>query len=227
MQVRFQYKTDGGLALAGFFADDLVVTADGEEVSSDGAETDAGAWVGDGFNAVGASTTATFDHFYIMGNRSYVDYDQYLRTGPYNFGFADTKPDWVEHYPYQEGLLISYWDTSQADNNTSQHPGEGRNLIIDSRPRPDINLWTGAPWRARIQVYDAPFSTKKADTLTLHSNGQESKIRGDAAVRTFTDTGTYFYDSLPNHGVKLPATGFSVTVTKQNGATMTVKFNHK
>ena len=76
-------------------------------------------------------------------------------------------------------------------------------------------------------MYDAPFSTKKADTLTLHSNGKESKIRGDAAVPTFTDTGTYFYDSLPNHGVKLPATGFSVTVTKQNGTNMTVKFNGK
>ncbi len=227
VQLRFHYKTDGGLALAGFFADDLVVSADGEELSSDGAEQEGGAWTGDGFSAVGASTTATFDHFYIMGNRSYVDYDKYLQTGPYNFGFADTKPDWVEHYPYQEGLLISYWDTSQADNNTSQHPGEGRSLIIDSRPRPDINLWTGLPWRARIQVYDAPFSKKKADTLTLHTNGKESKIRGEAAVPTFSDTGTYFYDSLPNHGVKLPATGFSVTVTKQNGTNMTVKFNKK
>ncbi len=225
VQVRFQYKTDGGLALAGFFADDITVTADGEVIASDDAESESTTWVADGFSIVGATTTAQFDHFYIMGNRSYVDYDQYLRTGPYNFGFANTKPDWVEHYPYQQGLLISYWDTSVADNNTSQHPGTGRNLIIDSRPRPTINLWTGQPWRARIQVYDAPFSKRKADTLTLHWNGQESKIRGEKAAATFDDTQQYFYDSLPNHGVKLPATGFRVTVTKQNGTDMTVKFN--
>ena len=29
------------------------------------------------------------------------------------------RPDWVEHFPYQNGLLVSYWDTSQADNNES------------------------------------------------------------------------------------------------------------
>ena len=41
-----------------------------------------------------------------------MSYDKYLKTGPYNFGYANTKPDWVDHYAYQQGLLISYWDTS-------------------------------------------------------------------------------------------------------------------
>ena len=43
-------------------------------------------------------------------------YDKYLQTGPYNFGFP-SQPDWVEHFPYQNGLLVSYWDTTQSDNN--------------------------------------------------------------------------------------------------------------
>ncbi len=34
-------------------------------------------------------------------------------------------PDYVDHFAYQDGLLIHYWDTSQADNNTGLHPGEG------------------------------------------------------------------------------------------------------
>ncbi len=66
-------------------------------------------------------------------------FDKYLKTGPYNFGFPN-KPDFVEHFPYQDGLLISLWDTSQGDNNTSQHPGEGLILPIDAHPRTIYNL---------------------------------------------------------------------------------------
>ncbi len=93
----------------------------------------------------------------------------------------NTKPDWVEHYKYGHGLLISYWDTSVGDNNTSSTPGTGRNLPIDANPTPIINIATGAPWRARIQMYDAPFSLHKADSMTLHTNGVASYIRGQAA----------------------------------------------
>ena len=52
-----------------------------------------------------------------------MSFDKYLQSGPYNFGYANTKPDFVEHFPYQDGLLVSYWDTSQSDNNTSAAPG--------------------------------------------------------------------------------------------------------
>ena len=47
-------------------------------------------------------------------------YDTSLRTA-YNFGFLagpNAKPDWVEHFPYQDGLLISYWNTRYANPNT-------------------------------------------------------------------------------------------------------------
>ena len=72
----------------------------------------------------------------------------------------NTKPDLVDHYAYQQGLLISYWDTSHADNDTFAHPGSGRNLYVDAHPPPFYRL-DGLPWRARIQVYDAPFSLKQ------------------------------------------------------------------
>ena len=48
------------------------------------------------------------------------------------------RPDWVEHFPYQNGLLVSYWDTSYADNNESQHPGQGEILPIDAQPAADL-----------------------------------------------------------------------------------------
>ena len=223
--VRFFYKTDGGLALPGLFVDDVTVTAGGDTLLSDGAEDGAEAWTLDGFSVEGASTTDEYDNFYVMGHRSYVSYDRYLKTGPYNFGFANTRPDWVEHYAYQTGLLISYWDTSQADNNTITHPGEGRNLPIDARPRPLIDLATGKPWRARVQVYDAPFSTRTADSMTLHTNGLATYIRGQAAAPLFDDTKKYFYDEAPQHGVKLPAVGVKVRVVSEKGTSMKVRFN--
>ena len=220
IQFRFHYRTDGGLSAGGFFADDITVTADGTIVSTDGAEGTP-LWTLGGFSIVGATTTASYDNFYIAGNRTYVSYDKYLQYGPYFFGYLPERPNYVDHYAYQQGLLISYWDRSQADNNTNVHPGVGRNLYIDSHPRP-FHTIEGAPWRARIQVYDAPFSRKKADSFTLHVNGKASYIRGQDAAPLFDDTQKYFYDELPNHGVKLPAVGVKIRVLDQSGTSVKI-----
>ena len=95
----------------------------------------------------------------MASNRTYMAFDQYLQTGPYNFGFPD-RPNWVEHFPYQNGLLVSYWDTSFSDNNESQHPGQGEILPIDANPSAIYRL-DGKPWRGRIQTYDAPFGARE------------------------------------------------------------------
>ena len=221
---RALYRTDGGLAEQGLFLDDIKVVADGATVLEDGAESE-GPWTFDGFSVVAATTEKAYDNYYLAGHRSYVSYDKYLKTGPYNFGFANTKPDWVEHYKYGHGLLVSYWDTSQADNNTNEHPGEGRNLIIDANPSPVINIATGAPWRSRIQMYDAPFSLHTADSMTLHTNGKPSLVRGQDAKPTFNDTKKYWYEELPNHGVKLPRVGVKIQVLTEEGTSMRVKFS--
>jgi immune inhibitor A len=225
VKFRAIYKTDGGVAEQGLFLDDIKVTKDGATVLEDGAEDGGEAWTFDTFTIVGATSQKAYDNFYIAGHRSYVSYDRYLKTGPYNFGFMNTKPDWVEHYKYGHGLLVSYWDTSQADNNTNVHPGVGRNMIIDANPRPITNIVTGAPWRARIQMYDAPFSKHTADSMTLHTNGKPSYIRGQAAQPLFDDTKQYWFAELPNHGVKLPAVGVKIRVLTEDGTAMKVRFN--
>ncbi|MBQ0893990.1 immune inhibitor A [Micromonospora sp. U56] len=224
VQFRLRYQTDGGVSSGGFYGDAITVTADGQTVLSDGAEAGATGWTLNGFSVVEETYKRTFDNYYIAGNRSYVSYDQYLKTGPYFFGYANTRPDYVDHYAYQTGLLISYWNLRWADNDTFVHPGEGRNMIIDAHPRPIYNL-TGNPWRARVQVYDAPFSLKKADSFTLHINSQPSYIRGQAAQPLFDDTQKYWYAELPNHGVKLPATGTKIRVLEQDGTSLKVRFS--
>ncbi len=222
---RLRYQTDGAVSEGGFFGDAVTLTADGATVFTDGAEDGGAGWtLAGGFEVVEESYTRKFANYYIAGTRQYISYDKYLKTGPYFFGYANTKPDYVDHYAYQEGLLISYWNTRWADNDTFAHPGEGRNLIIDSRPRPIYNL-TGQPWRARIQVYDAPFSLKKADSFTLHLNSQPQYIRGQAAQPLFDDTKQYWFPELPNHGVKLPATGTKIQVLEQKGLNTKVRFS--
>ena len=223
---RLRYVTDSGLVLDGFFADEIMITADGVPIVQDGAETDAHGWTVNGFTAMTGTVVRTYDHYYIASNREYIGYDKYLKSGPYNFGFSPAKPDLVEHFPYQSGLLVTYWDTSQLDNNTSKHPGQGRILPVDAHPEPVYNL-NGVPWRARIQAYDAPFGLHKAGSLTLHLGGKPNYLRGRAGEPVFDDTRAYWDPVLPFAGVKLPATGVGLRVVAESGTTVTVELFKK
>jgi immune inhibitor A len=226
--LRFRYSTDpaaqgnDGALPDGIFVDEIAITAGGATVLSDGAEATPNGWTLAGWSSVEAQSRSLHDNYYIAGHRSYVSYDQYLKTGPYYFGYLNTRPDYVDHYAYQPGLLVSYWDTSYADNDTFAHPGSGRNLYVDAHPAPFYRL-DGQPWRARVQVYDAPFSLRKADSFTLHHNSQAMFIRGQAEQPVFNDTKTYWYPALPNHGVKLPAVGVKIRVQSVSGTSMKVR----
>ena len=154
-------------------------------------------------------------------------FDKYLKTGPYNFGNL-SKPDLAEHFPYQDGLLISLWDTSQGDNNTSQHPGEGLILPIDAHPRTIYTL-DGDAWRPRIQMYDATFGLQKADSFTLHSQftGNASYIRGQAAQPLFDDSNPnrYFKTDQPTAGVKVAGSGTTIKVLKESGTSVKIRID--
>ncbi len=220
--LRFRYQTDGAFVAPGFFVDAIKLASGTTTVFQDGAESGANGWTADGFTIKGTSFTTMYDNYYIASNRQYVSYDKYLQSGPYNFGFTPDRPDWVEHFPYQDGLLVTYWDTSFTDNNESQHPGQGEILPIDANPRPIYNL-SGVPWRGRIQTYDAPFGLEKSDSFTLHLNGKPSYIRGQAAQPVFDDARKYWYEEQPNIGVKVPNAGVRLKVLKQQGTSMDVR----
>jgi immune inhibitor A len=230
--LRLRYVTDGGVQgndpalVPGLFADEVRVTSGGTTVHADGAETSPNGWTLNGFSSVGSSVTQPYDNYYVASHRDYVSFDKYLQSGPYNFGYGTTKPDWVERFPYQDGLLISYWDTSQSDNNTSAHPGEGLILPVDANPRPLVRL-DGQLWRPRVSGYDAPFSREKSDSFTLHVNGQASYIRGQSAVPTFQDSKAYWDASQPSASVKVPDTGTKIKILSQRGTTMKIKVSQK
>ncbi|MFC8712621.1 MULTISPECIES: immune inhibitor A domain-containing protein [unclassified Streptomyces] len=214
IQLRFRYQTDGGAALKGFAADEIAVTADGTALFSDNAETEDAAWTAKGFSRIGASFTKDYEQYYIAENRQYVSYDTTLKTGPYNFGSAK-RPDWVEHYPYQNGLLIWKYDTSQADNNTSVHPGTGLILPVDSHPTA-LRWSDGTLLRNRVQAYDSPFSLYRTDGITLHKADVKTKIKSSKGVPVFNDhTSTYYDASNPTGGVKITDTNTRIQITKE------------
>lgn len=223
--LRFRYATDGGVAQKGFAADEISVTADGTALFSDDAETADAAWTADGFSRIGASITDDYAQYYIAENRQYVSYDKTLKVGPYNFGFSTTRPDWVEHFPYQNGLLIWKWDTSQPDNNTSVHPGAGLVLPIDAHPTA-LKWADGTVMRSRIQAYDSPFSLFRTDGLTLHKADVATKIASQKGVSVFNDrTNTYYDTSTPLAGVKITDTNTKIKIVKEalNGSTISLQ----
>ncbi|MGW3284480.1 immune inhibitor A domain-containing protein [Streptomyces sp. NPDC001002] len=222
--LRFRYATDGGVAQKGFAADEIKVTADGATVFSDNAETADASWTSNGFTRIGASITDDYAQYYIAENRQYVSYDKVLKVGPYNFGSA-LRPSWVEHYAYQNGLLIWKWDTSQADDNTSVHPGEGLILPIDSHPKP-LKWSDGTLMRNRVQAYDSPFSWYPTDSVTLHKADVATKIKSQFGVPLFDDGRSTYYDaSNPLAGVKVTDTNTSIRIIDEpfSGSTIKVK----
>ncbi|WP_418957315.1 immune inhibitor A domain-containing protein [Streptomyces tritici] len=223
--LRFRYQTDGGAGGKGFAADAITLSADGAPVFTDNAENGDNGWTPKGFSRIAKSFTQDYEQYYIAENRQYVSYDATLKVGPYNFGWTGDKASWVEHYPYQNGLLIWKWDLSQKDNNTSKHPGKGLILPIDAHPSP-MKWGDGTLLRNRIQSYDAPFGTYRTDGFQLHKAGVGTWIPSQAGNPVFDDRkGTYWYKETERAGVQVTDTNTQIRVVKEprNGQTITVQ----
>ena len=216
--IGFRYWTDVAVANPGFFVDDIAIT--GQPL--DDAETDPG-WTYNGFIRTGSTVSLSFFNAYFAEFRTYKGYDDGLRTGPYNFGFLDNAnlQNWVEHFPYQDGLLVWYYDESFEDNNVGDNCLSGRcgglYLPVDAHPdlllRPD-----GVVWRPRIQSYDSTFGLQRTDQICLHLNSVEQCYGGLPANPKFDDTQSYWVAPNPgiNHfgwaSVPLPGVGVTIRV---------------
>ncbi|MBO1337739.1 immune inhibitor A domain-containing protein [Streptomyces sp. VRA16 Mangrove soil] len=228
VEVRFRYKTDGGVAQMGFAFDNFAVKADGSTVFSDDAESEQAGWTSHGFSRVGASVSGDFPQFYIAENRQYVSYDKTLKVGPYNFGWRDggAKQNWVEHYQYRPGLVIWQWDTSQRNNNVGQHPGQGLILPIDAHAKP--LYWADGKTKIsnKITPYDAAFGWYPVPGMTLHRLGVEKKIPAQLGNPVFDDhKGTYWYEENATGSVKTTDTNTRISILNQplDGSSITVK----
>ena len=226
-EFRFVYKSDGGVNEAGLFLDQIVTSVGSTVLDTEGAESASSAWTAVEFTRSDGTAVATGARYYLLENRSYAGYDDTLRTGPYNFSEAYTRPNWVEHFSYQDGMLVWMVDHSVADNNTSVHPGSAYALPIDANP--EALRWSdGSVGRSRIQVFDATFGLQTTDATTLHRQVSETTTQTlDAPARpgvaTFDDTRDYYNEALPGTSVRTAGVGVVATVTGSRKGTITVR----
>ncbi|GAA2022969.1 immune inhibitor A domain-containing protein [Pseudokineococcus marinus] len=161
------------------------------------------------------------DRFYLAENRQYVGYDRTLATGPYNFGWPLSSPDRVEHFPYQNGLSVTYWNTAFTNNQTLRHPGEGLALPVDARPAA-LRWSDGTVARNRIQTFDATFGTEATDPISLHRETAAGMTTLDVpsrpAVSVFDDSDpmAYYDPAAPQNSVKVAGTGTQIRVVQAN-----------
>lgn len=206
----FRYWTDANTGGFGFMIDDINITG----FPTDGAETDAG-WTykpTTGFHVSNGTETKWYNNYYAAEFRQYRGYDDTLKVGPYYFGYTAPKNNFVDHFPYQDGLLINYWDTSQANNQTKNHPGAGLLLPIDAHFNALKNV-NGAIWRNRIQTYDSTFALEPTDALNnLHVANVLSPIPSLPAAPVFDDRTTYYDPANPQGSVINPNTGTQIRV---------------
>jgi immune inhibitor A len=228
----FEYQTDpaqegtpGAPYTPGVALDEISIAGG----AADGAETDAG-WSfspAAGWHVTNGTDTAAYPNYYVVENRQYVGpdrlrvgFDAPLKVAPYNFG-GTIGPNWAERHPYEDGVLIWYWNTQYANNNVGDHPGEGEILPVDAHP--GVLHWSdGTVVRPRIQSYDSTFGVKKTDALTLHKAGVATTFPSQPGVSLFDDTQSWWTaadagDALGHYqakwvGVNVPKTGTKVEV---------------
>jgi len=154
-------------------------------------------------------------NYYIAENRTYSGYDATLRTGPYVFGWADTRPLFVKRFPYQNGLLVWYVDESFGDNNTISHPGHGLDLPVDARPKP-IKFSDGTLLGNRRQPFDATFGPEKTDAVTFYRLGEAVHVPSQKPIMVFDDSQPkrYWDEDNPWNSVQVAGTGTRIEIAK-------------
>jgi immune inhibitor A len=222
VQVRFRTATDGGVHYFGFAVDDVKV---GDALADD-FEGDLDGWdLSDYFVIDGHSYTQPYEQSYLVENRQYQGYDKTLAEGPYNFGFANSAPDRVQHYPYQDGLLVWYQNGFYGDNNTSVHPGYGQSLPVDATGARPLRWADGSVARNRINSFDATFDVDRTDTIRIQrqlaSGTQLLSVPSVQSPSVFDDSNVdaYWSAANPAGSTKVAGTGTVVKVLSSDEAT--------
>ena len=221
---RFRYATDGGVNGAGAFLDNISIKADRTTFTDDVETLDAG-WTAKGWKRSTGTETVSAQRYYLIENRQYVGYDATLAEGPYNFSEAITRPNWVEFFDFQDGMLVWLVDPTTADNNTSVHPGSGYALPVDATPN-SFDYPDGSSPTNRREPFDATFGLDFIPKTCLHKQVAADNVAGYTTLEacagnvqqqaTFDDSRvTAYYDATknPQNSVKVANAGVKATVT--------------
>lgn len=201
VQLRFRTITDWATNEEGFFVDNVVVTADGATVFSDGAEDAADAlWTFDGY-VRSQGSDGPFSHYYLLEWRQWTDSDAGLQ-------YAYGRP-----VPYNPGLVVWYRDTTYTDNITQAHPGYGFLSVVDAHPKV-LTAPGGHILLTWLQMFDSAFNNRRGQDLDLRWAGLH-KYNAPQAETYFDDTDDDWKKQAPDAGLILPGYGIHVRVTGQ------------
>jgi immune inhibitor A len=205
VQVRFLYRTDGGLAYRGWEVTNVSlpggVTFGGADTGYLDADT---AWL-----SVQGVYGQDYTRYYIAEYRDRSGFDASLaNVYAFRTGVA------ADFYPYNAGLHLIYRDTFYQDNQVGRHPGEGGWLVVDAHPVPDMKSGV-EPWGSKVQARDAAFGTvaTKALSLVPWVNAPEYlRMAGRSGQQAFDDARRWWFDWAPDCGAKLDTLGVSIKV---------------
>jgi immune inhibitor A len=237
LQFRFRYATDGGLNEAGAFLDNITFKVGNTQVLTDGAEQGDNGWTVDGWKISTGTEVTQAPRYYLLENRQYYGYDHTLEVGPYQFSEAYSRPDWVERFPFQTGMLVWLVDQGYTDNNVSTHPGAGYALPVDARPN-TFTYSDGTSPSNRRDPFDAVFGTHQLDKVCLHKE-VPVKVKGKTTIQTYeacnsdadrvakatfddTNANAYYSADNPQNSVKVAGVGVTATVTEGDGTSISV-----
>lgn len=171
ISLRFRYETDQYVHYTGFAVDDISIDTDAGNIFFDDVESGEDGWVADGWFISTGEIEKTAGHYYIIEYRDDRDFDVSMKNW-YNFIDYNTgKAEFLEANP---GVLVWYRNMKYTDNWVGLHPWEGFLLLVDAHPQlitatgsEDVGQYyfgtpVEVPFRTRLQLFDAAFSTKKA-----------------------------------------------------------------
>ncbi|WP_052352910.1 immune inhibitor A domain-containing protein [Neobacillus dielmonensis] len=214
IKLSFNYDTDGGLAMPGFFVDDVKVTADGQSVLSDNAEGTT-PFTFKGFSK--SDGTKQTSQYYLLEWRTHNGSD----SGLANVNRKGTM------LSYDQGLVVWYVD-NKYDNNwvgPGYHPGDGFLGVVDADQHNNVWLDKTKTTSASVdkllgsnsyQMHDAAFSLNKGSNVTIGDPSFYLKDNFTQSNALFDDSKDYSNPQLPDVGRNIPKLGLKVRVVGQS-----------
>ncbi|OQP07068.1 protease [Geobacillus sp. 46C-IIa] len=202
VELRFRYVTDVYVSEAGWYIDNIQVTADKTAVLTDGAEGES-AFALNGFAK--SDGTLRSKHYYLLEWRNHRGVDE---------GLAHIlRGDQL--LSYDPGLVVWYVDESYDNNWTGIHPGEGFLGVVDADQH--ALKWSGNTVAStRYQVHDAAFSLQKGAPFRVKIDGSQLIDNDTSPLTVFDDSRPYHNKGAVDAGRNVPEYGLKIRVVGES-----------
>lgn len=206
IDVQFNYWTDVAAAEKGFYVDDIIITANGQQIAADNADGTASVFTLNGFSKNEGFYTSP--HYYFAEWRNHAGVDKGL----------DHIARGASLMTYDNGLVIWYVDNSYSENWTGIHPGEGYLGVVDA-DQSAIKWSDNSIASTRYQIHDAAFRLKTPEKMFLDYSKLTGLTMSDndtKAYPVFDDSKSYLNSHLPDAGRKVPNYGLKIKLTGES-----------